>query len=262
MNWHKKPEWWQVVAIAATFLVSLYAVLSAEFGPFINKPKINFYPTNKFVGIKHDYGSLRLSFPLDVVKTGRGDMSVSKILIYLHRYDGNYQKLFYWDKSMITFNDYMSYNLDLIFEEETNMDSWRLLGEKIHKVKAKLIDKYRQERMPERAYFVEDDDGLLDLKKYVLKKMEDFIPAKYKMLIMAFEPASEIYPIWKEGYIFDLNENQVNSLKKNQLMSYNSMPEFDPKYQIWYSNAFFSALKSEEVEKLFEIYKNYAQKSL
>lgn len=251
-----------IIAIILSVLSFLYAVISSEYGPFINKAKISFFPTNKYIEFSQNYGSLNIKYPLTAVKTGKGSISVSKIIIYLQRIDGNYQRVFDWNQSIATYDNNISTDLNLLFSEEVNMKRWSEGFKKTHIVKSKIMEQYKKDKNPFKAYFLTNDNSVLDLKKYVSEQLRDFEASDYQFLIAVYKDPKDVAPIWKEAYSFSISQDNAELLKEYQLASYDSDSDFNPKYITYITRSFVTALSAEKAEQLLITYNSYSNKKL
>lgn len=257
-RWYREPNWWLMIV---TLIIGTLGLISAEYGPLFNKPKIQFFTSKNNIDIQHDYGSLLVDIPIDIIKTGRGDKSIFKMQLYLQRYDGKHELLFDWNKSPMTISGSLTTRLDIRFRQEIDMEKYQNFYYFIHRLKKKLLINYKNERWGHKAYFVDgSDQDLRELQEFVQGLLKNLIPSKYKALFVAFEDANDSAPIWSAAYSLELSKDMIHILIDDQVSSYDSVTDFNPKFQTYIVCPIIEKSTKTEKKKLLNAYKLYSSK--
>ena len=239
-----------------TLFLGILGFLSAEYGPFLNKPKIQFFTENR-IAIGHDYGSLFIDFPVDFIKSGKGSKTIHRSRLYLQSYDGNFKVLFKSSRAPMSINDNISMRLKNKFIQEINTEKYNKFFYLQQKVKDKIWSQYRKERWPHKAYFIpEDDPDLIKIQNFVKKLMIEFTKYnKFKLLHVVYENEKEI--LWKDAFLFEIEDEMHKTFITKQLEMYDSIGELNSKIIQFKAFPFIEKLSMEETEKLFNSYSSY-----
>lgn len=257
-RWYREANWWLMIV---TLFIGALGLISAEYGPLFNKPKIQFFTSENTFEIGHDYGSLFFYIPIDIIKTGRGDKSIFKMQFFLQRHDGKYELLFDWNKSPMTISSNLTTRLDIRFWQEIDIVKYKNFHSFLKPVKEKLLINYKKEGWVQKAYFLDyGDEDVKKLQEFVKDLLTNLIPCKYKGLIVAFEDANDSVPIWSAAYSFEMSDSMINNFIYGQLSSYDSVADFNPKYQNYSVRPIVEKIGEIEKERLFHVYKLYSSK--